>query len=72
MAADRQTEQPQGEARLCFGQGQRGGHTLCMLRDVVRQGGDQPIWTRAVRTATPLMHPIPTRLEIHGERECVT
>lgn len=56
-----------GEERERKGEG-----TLCMLRDVVRRGGDQPIWTRAVRSALPLMHPIATRLEIRGERECVT
>lgn len=54
------------------GEGRKGEGTLCMLRDVVRRGGDQPIWTRAVRSALPLMHPIATRLEIRGERECVT
>lgn len=79
MAADRQTAQstlPQGEARqwCTGGVGEEGGGqvTLCMLRDVVRRGGDQPSWTRAVRVALPLMHPIATRLEISGERECVT
>lgn len=70
-----QSTLPQGEARQlhCWSviRG-RGQVTLCMLRDVVRRGGDQPSWTRAVRVALPLMHPIATRLEIRGECECVT
>lgn len=59
-------------ALLEWDKGKGGQVTLCMLRDVVRRGGDQPSWTRAVRVALPLMHPIATRLEIRGERECVT